>query len=73
MEFKGYREALEYLEKLFPLRAFIDVAEFAEISGLNIKTVYEAMEKSKNPLPSKVVGKKHKIIPIPALALWMVS
>lgn len=73
MEFKGYREALEFLENLFPGRVFIGISEFAEISGLNYKTVYDAIEDSKNPLPSKILGKKRIIIPIPALARWMVS
>lgn len=71
MEKAGYREQLELLLKYFPGRAAISVSEVAGILGTRPETVYRAMKRVKDPLPSrKVLGKV--VIPITSLARWMV-
>lgn len=71
MEKAGYREQLELLLKYFPGRAAITVTEVAEILGTRPETVYQAIRRVKDPLPSrKVLGKV--VIPITSLARWMV-
>lgn len=71
MEKAGYREQLELLLKYFPGRAAISVHEVATILGTRPSTVYEAIRRVKDPLPSrKVLGKL--LVPITSLARWMV-
>lgn len=71
MEKAGYREQLELLLKYFPGRAAISTQEAATILGTRPETVYKAMKRVKDPLPSrKVLGKV--VIPITSLARWMV-
>ena len=70
MEKEGYRETLAFLSGMFPGKAFITVNEAAELIGAHITTVYDAIKRKRNPLPSKKLCGKI-VIPIPALARWM--
>ena len=72
MEKKGYREQLEMLKDRFPDRVTISLQETAKVLGVNIKTVYSARERVKNPLPSIQIAKNRYIVPITSLAKWMV-
>ena len=70
MEKAGYREQLELLLTYFPGRAAITTQEVATILGTRPETVYKAMKRVKDPLPSrKVLGKV--VVPVTALARWM--
>lgn len=72
MELAGYRENLALLQEMFPDRAVISLPECAKVLGLNIKTVYETVEPyHKNPIPTKVVGSRKRVVPITGLARWM--
>lgn len=70
MEKQGYREALELLVERYPNRATLTVKETAETMGIPLNTVYDSINRVRNPLPSKRLGRKI-VIPIPALARWM--
>ena len=70
MEKPGYREALLMLRDLFPGKAVISVKEAATVLNANVCTVYEAVKRKYNPLPSKKLSGK-TVIPIPALASWL--
>ena len=70
MEKEGYRDALAFLIDRFPDKGFLTVNEAAEFLGAHLTTVYDAIRRKKNPLPSKKVCGKI-VIPIPALARWM--
>ncbi len=70
MELAGFRENLALLSQLFPGRAAIDVKECADVLGVNVKTVYAAIDRVHNPIPAIKVGKK-TTIPIGRLARWM--
>ena len=70
MEKEGYREALAFLKEKFPDKAVLTVNETAELLGAHMTTVYDAIRRKKNPLPSKKLCGKI-VIPIPALARWM--
>ena len=72
MEKKGYREQLEMLREQFPDRQTITPRETARVLGVNIKTVYSAMKRVRNPLPSIEVTKNRSVVPIARLASWMV-
>lgn len=72
MEKTGYREVYEQLQELFPDRATISVNEAAQVLGVSPGTVYSAVRRAKNPLPSKKLGATKVVIPIAALARWMV-
>ena len=72
MELPGYRENIERLDKMFPNRVTITLAECAQVLGVNIKTVYELISKGrKNPIPCLLIGSRRKVIPIVGLARWM--
>lgn len=70
MEKEGYRETLAFLSGLYPGKVCLTVKETADAMGSNICTVYEALKRVRNPLPSKKLNGKI-VIPIPALARWM--
>ena len=71
MELVGYRENLQMLNELFPDRVSIDVEECAKVLGVNVKTVYNSINRVHNPLPSVVVGNRKRMIPIARLARWL--
>ena len=74
MELVGYRETLAVLQDIFPGRVVISLPECAKVLGLNIKTVYETVEPyHKNPIPTKLVGGRKKVVPLVGLARWMCS
>ena len=70
MEKEGYRDALAFLIDRFPDKGFLTVNEAADFLGAHLTTVYDAIRRKKNPLPSKKLCGKI-VIPIPALARWM--
>ena len=70
MEKEGFRENLDFLVKLYPDRAALDVKEVASVLGISAKTVYEQISLVRDPLPSKKIGGKI-VIPIVKLAAWM--
>jgi predicted HTH domain antitoxin len=70
VEKKDYRVNLELLVGLFPERAAISVKEAAEVLDSNINTVYAAIKRRKDPLPSKKLCGK-TVIPIAGFARWM--
>ena len=71
MEKVGYREQLEFLTTMFPGKAAITVNETATIMGTRPQTVYQAIHRVRDPLPScKILGKV--LVPIAGLARWMV-
>lgn len=70
MEKSGYRENLELLREIFPGKGAITVKETATFLGVAEGTVYSAILRKYNPLPStKLNGKK--LIPIVPLAKWL--
>ena len=72
MEKAGYREQHELLLAYFPGRAAISVSEVAGILGTRPETVYQAIRRVKDPLPSrKVLGKV--LVPVTGLARWMAT
>ena len=71
MEKADYRESLEMLKERFPDRITITPKETASVLGVNIKTVYAAMRRVRNPLPKVQVTKNRCVIPISSLAKWM--
>lgn len=71
MEKNGYRETLEMLLTRFPGRVTVSPSEVADVLDVNIKTVYAAINRSRNPLPSTRLSKKKVLIPISRLANWM--
>lgn len=70
MEKKGYREAYERLDNMFPDKAAISVKEAAKALGVSEDIVRENIKKAKNQLPHKKIGGR-VIIPITQLARWM--
>ena len=70
MEKEGYRDALAFLIERFPDKGFLTVNEAAEFLGAHLTTVYDAIRRKRNPLPSKKLCGKI-VIPIHALARWM--
>ena len=70
MEKKGYRDALEMLKEMFPGVVSITVKEAAQVLGTSTCTVYEAVKRKYNAIPSKKVAGKI-VIPIPAFASWL--
>lgn len=70
MEKVGYREQLELLTNMFPGKAAITVSETAVILGTRPGTVYQAIRRVKDPLPSrKILGKV--LVPLTGLARWL--
>ncbi len=73
MEKQGYREMLEHLKEMFPGRIAITPKEVASVTGIPLNSVYNSMRRAKNPLPSKKLGEKNRlVIPITQLARWLV-
>lgn len=70
MEKAGYRDTLLMLREMFPGKAALSVKEAATVLNANICTVYEAVKRKYNPLPSKKLSGKI-VIPIPAFASWL--
>ena len=70
MEKQGYRETLAFLEERYPGRLTLTVKETADALGANIGTVYDAVKRKRNPLPSQRLAGKI-VIPIPKLASWL--
>ena len=70
MEKNGYRDTLLMLLDMFPGKAALTVKEVATILNANVGTVYQAVKRKYNPLPSKKLSGKI-VIPIPALASWL--
>ena len=71
MEKKGYRETLEWLENKYPGKATISVKEAAQAMDANLNTVYGAVKRRYNPLPSQKLARRKIVIPIPAFAKWL--
>ena len=71
MEAKGYRENLEMIREHFPNRITISPDECAKVMGVDRKTVYAAIRKKKNPLPSTRLGARCIQIPVARLAQWL--
>ena len=76
-EKEGYRDMLELITGIFPGRTCLHVEEAAKAVGVNRKTITEAINKIREPLPARTVGRGKKnrtyIIPITGLARWAVS
>lgn len=70
MEKQDYRINLERLVEMFPDRAAISVKEAATVLNSNINTVYSAIKRRRDPLPSKKLCGK-TVIPIAGFARWM--
>ena len=58
MEKEGYRDSLELLLKMYPNRVTLTVKEAAAALGVSQKTVYENVNRPRDPLPSKRVGNR---------------
>jgi hypothetical protein len=71
MEKKDYRVNLEMLNEMFPGKAAITPKEVATVLSANVDTVYAAIKKKYDPLPSNKLTKKKIVIPIPGLARWL--
>lgn len=71
MEKKGYTETLAWLEKMYPNRATISVKEAAKAMDASDRTVYDAVKRRYNPLPSQKLTRKKIVIPLPAFAKWL--
>ena len=70
MEKVGYRDTLDMLRAMYPGKAAITIKEAATAMGANVGTVYAAVKRRYNPLPSQKLSKKI-VIPLPALARWL--
>ena len=71
MELKGYRETIGLLSEVFPGKISITPDEASNAMGCDVKTVYNAINRVKNPLPAQRLAAKKIIIPIPAFARWL--
>lgn len=71
MEKRGYAETLAWLEKMYPDRATISVKEAAKAMDASDRTVYDAVKRRYNPLPSQKLTRKKIVIPLPAFAKWL--
>ncbi len=72
-EKEGFRENMEMLISAFPGRVSITPKEAASIMNVNIKTVYSAISRQRNPLPAVSITSKKIIIPIAAFARWITA
>lgn len=70
-EKEGYRENMGMILELFPGRVSITPKEAATIMDVNVKTIYSAISRVKNPLPAVSMSAKKIIIPIAAFARWL--
>lgn len=71
MEKEGYRATLAMLQDLYPGRTAISVDEAAVAIGADRKTIYAAVKRRFNPIPSQKLTPRRIVIPIPALARWL--
>lgn len=71
MEKEGYRATLAMLSDLYPGRAALSVDEVAKAIGANRKTVYNAIQRRYNPIPSHKLSTKRIVIPLSGLARWL--
>lgn len=71
LEKVGFRENYELLRELFPGRVTVSTTEAAAALGTDVRTIRAATELARDPLPSRKVGEKKVLIPLPALARWM--
>ena len=67
----GYYEQLEFIKEKYPDKIALTARECANVLGVDIKTVYTMMRRVKDPLPSKRIGVKKVIVPIPLFAHWL--
>ena len=67
----NFRDNLELLTTLFPGRATISPKEAATAMGADVGTIYDAMRRVHNPLPSVKLSPKKIVIPVAQLASWM--
>jgi hypothetical protein len=70
MEAPDYRSTIGLLTALYPGRVSITPREAAEAMHANIKSIYGAIRRATNPLPSKQIGDK-VVIPLAAFARWL--
>ena len=71
MEKQNYRITLEQVRELFPGRLTLSPEEVAKILGCDRKTVYSAINRRKNPLPSTRLSTKRILVPIASFASWL--
>lgn len=71
MEKQGYREILETLRERFPGKVTITIQEAAEALGIDVRAIYSAMNRVRNPLPVKRITKRRIVIPIASLARYL--
>lgn len=71
MEKQGYRENIALIAEAFPGQIAISVDEAAKVMGVNRNTVYEAVKRKVNPIPSQKVNRKRIVIPVAGLARWL--
>ena len=71
MEKQGYRETLEMLERLYPNRTTISVKEAAKAMNASDRSVYDAVKRRYNPIPSQKLTRKKIVIPLAAFAKWL--
>ena len=71
MVVSGYYEQLEFIKDLYPGVVSLSVKQCADLMGLDVRTVYAMTRRVKDPLPTKKVGTKKIVIPIPSLARWL--
>ena len=72
MELAGYRENIERLNSAFPNQGAISIPECAKFLSLDVKTVYNLIKPyNKNPIPTKLIGTRRRVIPVVALARWL--
>ncbi len=71
MEKKDYRATLELLTEMFPGKMTITPKEAAAVMGADVDTVYAALKKQYNPLPSRKLTKKKIVIPLTGFARWL--
>ena len=67
----GYYEQLELIRDIYPDKITLSVAECAALMGVDIRTVYAMTRRVKDPLPTKLIGTKKVVVPIPSLARWL--
>ena len=67
----GYYEQLEFIKEQYPNVVALSVKECATFMGVDQRTVYSMIRRVKDPLPTRKVGKKKVVIPIPSLARWL--
>lgn len=71
MEKAGYRENLEVLLEQFPGKVTISPKEAAMAMHVDVRTVYSAMRRVRDPLPHQNITAKRVVIPIAGLAKWL--